>query len=511
MRQPLRVNRSRRTVSRVVTVPPPIRGWNARDALPMMKPDDAIELVNIIPGTNHARLRRGYEIFATGMTDPVESLMEYSPQDGDDELFAAADDTIYDVTSGTPSADVTSLGNARWQHVNFSTAGGHFLVACNGEDAVRNYDGSSWTSPTINNVTSSTLINVSIHAERLFFVEEDSLSAWYLAARAISGDAAELPIGSFCRLGGYLVATGSWTRDGGSGPDDLFVMVTSKGEVLIYSGIDPSAAETWQLVGVFRIAEPIGRRCLVKAGSELGILTVIGVVPMSQVLSQAESAQSSYAITDKISNAFGTAADSYRANFGWSVTEYPREKLLIVNVPKQVNTLQEQYVMNTDSGAWCTFTGLNVNCWSLFGDDLYGGTNDGKVIKYGPDFIDDTETIPATIRQAFNDFGSPNWKRFVMARPRILGASGYRPGLEIKKDFDVSPITAPSTNAADSGAEWDLAEWDVSDWPDSSKVSNRWQSISVEGYVGAPAFSISTGIEFTLFGTDVMYEEGGAI
>jgi hypothetical protein len=118
-----------------------------------------------------------------------------------------------------------------------------------------------WTSPSITVATSANLIGVTAHVQRLWFVEKDKIDPWYLPVAAISGAAAKLTIGPFCKLGGYLMAIGSWSRDGGSGPDDMLVLVTSKGEVLIYSGTDPSSSTTFGLVGTFRIAEPIGRRC----------------------------------------------------------------------------------------------------------------------------------------------------------------------------------------------------------------------------------------------------------
>jgi hypothetical protein len=512
MRKPLKTNRAKRTVSRIVTVPAPTGGWNARDPLARMDPLDAIELVNIIPGTTKATLRRGREEYADGMTDPVETLMEWSGHAGTDQFFAAAGDTIYDITTSTPSADVTSLSNARWQHVNFSTAAGHFLVCCNGEDVVQNYDGTNWTQPTITGIgAEEDCINVSVHARRLWFTEKESLSVWYMPAAAIAGAATELPLGSLFNLGGYLVGTGSWTRDGGSGPEDLFFALSSKGQIALYSGTDPSSANTWGLVGVFRIAEPIGRRCIVQAGSEVGILTSQGLVPMTMVIGQSQTAQSVLAITDKISERFHTDWVNYRTNFGWSVTEYPRESLVVINVPKSENATQVQYVMDSDSGGWCEFSEWDVNCWGLFGSTLYAGSNDGRVFRYGPDYADEGETIPAIIRQAFSDYKTPNYKRFVMVRPRISAAEGYHPGVEMKVNYDVSPITAPQSSEAAEGAEWDTAEWDVASWAGASSNILDWVGTSGMGVVGAPAYTISQDVAFTLFATDVMYEDGGAI
>jgi hypothetical protein len=67
------------------------------------------------------------------------------------KMFAAKSTDIYDVTTpgAVGAAVVSSLSSAYWQTVNFTTAGGSFLVLCNGADSVRNYDGTTWTTPSI--------------------------------------------------------------------------------------------------------------------------------------------------------------------------------------------------------------------------------------------------------------------------------------------------------------------------------------------------------------------------
>src|SRR4029078_4390636 len=117
---------------------------------------------------------------------------------------------------------------------------------------------------------------------RLWFLEENALHVWYLATSAIQGTLTKF-LPPF-RQGGKCMAMGSWTRDGGSGSDDFSVFVSSEGECVIYAGVDPSSASSFALVGVYRIPTVIGRRCLVPAGAELGILTMQGLVPLSQIM-----------------------------------------------------------------------------------------------------------------------------------------------------------------------------------------------------------------------------------
>jgi hypothetical protein len=178
-------------------------------------------------------------------------------------------------------------------------------------------------------------------------------------------------------MGGKLLAMGSWTRDGGTGPDDYAVFISTTGECIIYAGTDPSSSTTSALVGIYTIPEPIGRRCLIPAGGDLGVLTSQGLVPLSRILGMTQGAAKRVSFTDKISGQFRAQYQTTGTQFGWQCLEYPKENLVVINVPIAERTTQHQYVMNINTGAWCRFTGINAGCWALLGDSLYFGGNGG--------------------------------------------------------------------------------------------------------------------------------------
>jgi hypothetical protein len=494
----------------------PVGGWNARDALPAMKPDHAVYLDNLIPDTLGVRLRRGMTTHATGITGNfVESLMEYNVAGASPKLFAAGPTAIFDVSAeATATSVVSSLSNGRWQHTMFATTGGNYLVACNGADSVRNYDGSSWTTPAITGVTSSTLINVCTHVQRLFFVRTGTLKYYYLDALAIAGAASEVDLAPLCKHGGELVAMASWSRDGGSGLDDYAVFATSKGEILVYQGIDPSTADTWALVGVFKVPEPVGRRCFIKLGADLCYLSSQGVMPLPQFLGKSSAGISEIAVTDKISGAFKDAYRSGGTLFGWQIIEYPKENLLICNVPIKERATQHQYVMNLKTGAWCRFKDINAGCWGVKGDALFAGGNDGKVREYGKTatkYDDDGTAITALGVQAYNDFGTPKVKRFTMARPWITGPAGYVPQVRMLVDFSTTLPTFDPVSYTQIGEQWDEALWDVALWASGSLASSYWQSVTGTSTVGAIAMAAQLTRSFHWNKTDILYEPGGVL
>ena len=502
---------NRRSSSQVVTLPPPVGGWNTRDPLPEMSQKDAIHLTNMIPGIGEVRLRNGSADHVTGLLTYVETLMVHSNVNGTEKMFAAVPTKIFNVTTAgaVGSADISSLSNGRWQHTMFGTAAGNYLIAVNGADDGRYYDGSSWASLSVTGVASADLINVTPHVGRLWFVEKNKLDAWYLGVSAISGAATKFPIGQFCRLGGYLLAIGSWSVDGGSGMNDNAVFITSNGEAVVYQGSDPSSSSTWALVGVFRIAEPVGRRCVIKAGPDLAIITSSGVIPLSRVLSVDLSAQKSYSFSDKISPSFESAFRVAKNNHGWQVIEWPQSNLIICNIPITERTEQHQYVVNVLTGAWSPWEGLNAACWAIMGSSLFFGNNTGTIRKYGTDWVDGTANISFRIQQAYSNFGGSNIKRFLAARPLLTAPASFTPSVAVQTDYNTELLSLPGTSAASQASFWDTSTWDVSAWDETSVPTATWQAVSGIGQVGSITMTGSMSQGLVLNHTDVQFEVGG--
>lgn len=497
--------------ARVASLPAPIGGWNARDSIANMDVLDAVQLTNLFPSVNNVVLRPGYTKHATGLPDQVQTLMSYS-SGATNELFAIVGTEIYDVTSsGAVGSPVeTGLSNAKWEYVNVTTPAGGYLYAVNGFDAPLLYNGTTWTNPTITGVTSSTLNNITTFKNQVWFTQNDSLKAWYLPTLSIQGAAAYIDMSAVAQLGGKLVAVGTWTIDAGYGVDDNLVFITSNGEVIVYSGTDPSDATKWALVGVWRVGKPVGKRCMIKYGGDIVILTFNGVYPLAASL-QSSRLDPRIALSDKIQGAFAAATQIYGNSFGWQMIFDPKHNALSVNVPVSEGK-QEQYVMNNITKSWCNFTGWAANCWEIFNNEPYFG-GDGYVgHAWDDDYADDGNNIETNALQAFNYFETRGVKKyFTRARPSIFtnGSPAIFVGMNV--DFDLSDNTATLSFSPISQSLWDTAQWDVDNWGTDTIITNNWQGITGIGYCGSTAFkSSSQGITILWASTDVVYQLGWA-
>jgi hypothetical protein len=513
MRRPRRVNPSQVPVSRSYSAPAPVGGWNARDSLADMAADDAVILDNWIPGTDKCSVRKGHASHATGLTSAVESLMAYHPPTGTAKLFAAANSAVFDATASgaVGAAQFSSLTNVRFQHVNFGNSAGNFLYIVNGDDAPRYWNGSSWTSPTItgSGLTSTNLIHINVHKRRLFFVEKNTLSFWYFPVETIAGSITEFRLDGLAQLGGHLVAMGTWTRDSGEGIDDLAVFLTSKGEAIVYQGTNPGDAAAWALVGVFRIGAPIGRRCMFKVGAELIVVTEDGYAPISKAIAGARTTDRA-AISDKIGGAVTKAVSSHKASFGWQPILYPGGKLALFNVPVKESVTSVQHVVNTTTGKWCRFTGMNANVWEVFNDSLYFG-GAAKVFKADTGRSDAGGNIDTAAKTAFDYFGSKGLiKRFLMARPILSSQGQISLALAANVDYRDDPPTATPTYSGSAGSPWDTSPWDTSAWGGDAGIRKEWQGVNGAGHSAALYIKSSTkGLDLNWVSTDWIYESGG--
>lgn len=528
MRQALRPNRARQAVSRTQSIPAPVNGWDATNPISEIDETRAYQLDNWIPRPGYVEMRRGFTEWSKAFAAPVETLLVWRGPTAE-KMFAASGEVIYNVStesSTTATAALSSLGNARWQYVNASTAGGHFIVAVNGATAPRQYNGTAWQIATItgSGLTAANLIHVMAHQNRLFFIEKSTLNVWYLdTVEAIKGAASKFPLGAIFAKGGYLVAQGSWSIDGGTGQDDLAVFITSEGEAAIYQGTDPGDATAWSLVGVFEIGVPLGPRAIIKWGADLAVITTNGVVPLSAVLVTDKATQERVALTARIQNAYAAAATRALGNFGWEAISYPKGNLVIVNVPWQAGSSYRQYVMSATagaSGAWCRWLGINAVTWAVYNDELYfGGLT--RVCRADRGSSDAGAAITADITGAYLYYGARGaLKHFKMIRPVLETNRQLVPALEMAVDFqNIDPVAQPSL-AASNASQWGTAKWGTAQWGNASQISANWTGVSGIGIAGAVRARVVTqggtartavNSSIKLISFDVAFERGGVL
>lgn len=517
-------------VSKEATFPFPIGGWikNVNLAAPdARRPDGskvngAAVLENIFPTATGGRVRGGSEIYTT-VEDQTDITALFAYMNGNNRsMFAATGTAIYDITAssanflvddasnnlvdedgnflieGSVNAAVGSLTGGNWISVQFATSGGVFLRLVNGVDTPRVYDGTTFsTTPAITGtgLDPADLSHVWQHARRLWFVERDSLNAWYLDVDLIGGTATVFPLGGVFTRGGSLLFGASWSLDTGSGLTDACAFFSSEGEVAIYQGSNPASAATWSLVGVYRIGKPRGPKALIKAGGDLVIATDIGFIPLSVAISRDVAALSPSAISYPIETAWNDAVDE-RSLEDWHCEIWPTKQMVVVALPTPDGTAPQMFVANARTGAWALYTGWDGKCLLEFNGRLFFGSTNGAVLEAEVTGKDRDQTYVAVCVPLFDTLkSSGDLKVGELARYTIRAPSPVEVRLSLQVDYDINLPSPPDDITVPSGSVWGSGIWGTSTWssPSPRRTFREWQSISGAGYAVAVALQITSG------------------
>jgi hypothetical protein len=323
-------------------------------------------------------------------------------------------------------------------------------------------DGSSWiTGPVGSKVEfGANLTYVCKYRNRYFFIEASSMNAWYLPTNAVGGLLSMIPLSGAATKGGYLLFCANWSIDAGDGLDDKLVFCTNLGELLIFSGSDPSAAANWRQEGRYSIPEPMGMNAHMPIGGDLLIMTVDGIVPVSASINKTPADLQMAMITRPI-RIMWRGEVAAKKQWAWTMRNWPEQGGIFVSWPG--STPGYCAVVNAATGAWCRFVGYDATCFIRMRGDMYFGTQDGRIMQADRSGYDDGVPYTAILVGGWEVFQSPSqtisWRQ---ARASFSAAAGqpFQPQLSAATDYVVTLPPAPP-----AGPDPGIADvWDQGDW-----------------------------------------------
>jgi len=492
-----------------VTIDAPVDGWNAFDSLDNMPKTAAVVLNNLIPEPGRVVSRLGqilYEDLGTGA--PVETVASFSSATAS-KLVAASSGGIFvlgdsaieaSAQSTTEAAPVGTFNSDRWQTENFRKADETGIMAmCNGVDTTQIFDGVNVTDISTSGtdealVFTPNFIGCLTFKGRMYYWLDDDNAFYYTQAGSYQGVFQKYDLGTFTRRGGKLTLITTWTQqDSGDGKDDFIVFVFDTGEVLIYQGDDPETTGYFEMVGRYLTSEPLSIRGTTQYGADTIIMTRDGYVALSTIIQEGRTSDV-HQFSRLIHNAITERTQVTRPLYGWDVELFPRQGLMIFNVPISDDVF-EQHVLNTVTQKWTRFKGISTACMCVHDERLFGGTRDGKIVAMLESTADFGRPILYDCLMAFDYHEAPGTQKHLVAA-QIISTMSNPANIQITgyADFDVPdliPITLPveqipstwSVDPADPpsvvGSFWDEDFWSVEGVPYTTK---GWQNVSAYGY-----------------------------
>lgn len=498
------------------TLPAPVKGLNGRDGLASMDPMNAFVMTNHFPGSTTVDTRNGSVNFVTGVGGPVESLETYVGG-ALVKMLAFGNGSVYEISGGVLGAAIASGKTSnKISSAMFSNAGNQYLIGLTGADAPFSYEGTTYTALAITGLTGSqnTLHGVLAFKGRLFFAQANQLGFYYLAVGAIQGVASYFDLAQVAKKGGTLAGIASFSMDSGNGPADYIVFLTTEGEYLLYSGTDPSSAVSWALVGRYYAAPPIGRKGWFNFRSDLYVITEAGLLSFRAIRNHGDTNEQQDYLTGVLGRIY-TDLSTYSTVHGWTSNIYSRNRMLVVNVPKGTSPAAGyvQFVMNTDTGAWCKFSEWDGLSWTVFNKRLYYGTYDGRIVLADEGSTDNGAQINCETRQAYNYFddgrgmGSSDKQFHYMIF--IMQADGTPPiSAQLTVNFLEDAPAYVGSLAPSTGPAWDVATWDVDGWGGDAATQNFTVGVGKVGFVGSVWMrTVATGTPLKWFATRVICEK----
>lgn len=534
--RPTKLNRPSPQRTSVSKIPAPSEGINAQSGLSEMAPNEAIFLKNIYPSRYGCRVRSGYREFATNVgTGGTRTILPYvGSTDAQNKLFACAEDGIYDVTAGG-AAPVLSLafgtvdtesGYGQW--TLYVTTAGHFLVYCDESNGYKLYTESTglWTTIALGAAPGeitpqnpATFAGCVIFKSRLWFIEKDSASAWYLPVGQVTGTVTEFNFGNKFKHGGTLVALYNWTIDGGEGIDDYLVAVSSTGDVVIYKGNDPNTATDFIQHGQWYIGQtPVGRRIAGSFGGELYILSAYGLIPLTKLIAGALIQQEDIYVSRKINPLINDQMSASRTTLGWEVRLIPADNLLLISAPKRTGLDYLQFIQSLNTEGWSTFIDIPYLTGDVYLDDFYIGDEDNRVLIYEGNAdnvaLDGTGAtdIEFSLLQTFQEEGQVgNYKRAQFLRPVFIASAAPAYIAEVRYDYNLSELFGAPSASSVSGALWDTAIWDAALWSVELATADQLRGGNGMGRTIAIGIQGNTQAETILVRTDLHKDEGWSL
>ena len=505
----------------VTTIPAPTRGIIETENYAFMKPGAALISDNWAPTLRGVKLRGGcirwcdlhaLDIPIPPVPDatrkPVVSAFEY--QSGNQwRMFAGQEDKLFDVTAALPVLVKDTQNSGNYAAVQLANAADDWMIVVNdaGDPPLR-FDGAAWIVLNAGQITGpvgsavefgENLVYVWKYRNRLFFIEVNSMNAWYLGLNSVGGVLEMIPLSGAATKGGKLLFGATWSIDAGDGIDDKCVFVTDLGECLIFTGSNPADPANWRQEGRYQIPPPMGMNAHISIGGDLLIATVDGIIPISKAITKTGEELQLAAISHNINVTWHAEAIAKRA-FPWTMQDWPEYGGIFVTLPGGAPGKRMCLGVNAISNAWCRFVGWDVMCFIRMRGDMFFGTQDGIVMQADRTGKDDGAPYVATLVGGWGTFGGPNAHVWLQARATFSSSNAqpFQPQLAAATDYIVKVPTPPAAGPDPGIADvWDQGLWDQMLWdqpapPNPAPVRNTmWVSIGRTGYAHAPIVQVT--------------------
>jgi hypothetical protein len=513
-----------------ITIPAPTRGIIQNENEAYMQPGGAVVCDNWKPTMKGVSLRGGFNRWCV-LPDEVPIVSGFQYASGNNQrMFAGQATKLYDVTTNTPTLIKSGQTSGNYVAAQLANQGGDWMIVVNDAgNAPLRFDGATWVTLNASQIDvdlvkypgarvdgGANLVYVCKYRNRLFFIELNSMNAWYLGLNSVGGNLEMIPLSGAATKGGKLLFCASWSIDAGDGIDDKLVFCTDLGELLIFTGSNPADPANWRQEGRYQMSPPLGMNAHLAVGGDLLIATVDGIMPTSGAITKDRAELELAAITRQIKPMWREEAIDKREH-PWTMCKWDEYGGIFTTIPGDLPGKQKCLVVNAATGAWARFTGWDCMCFLRMRGDMFFGTQKGIVMQADRTGTDDGKPYVAVLVGGWEMFQSPSqtvtWRQ---SRASFSARAGepFQPQLSATTDYVVTLPTPPPAGPDPGVLDlWDAglwgppgsgtpnppppadvatyAQWDTGVPPKPVVRNTGWVSIGLTGYSHAPVVQVT--------------------
>ena len=430
-----------------VTIPTSIGGLDT-DSPPDEYPvTHATVFKNLLAKRSKIQVRPGYVdtgdvfILTSGGNNKIACL----PLSTGNKIYALTRSGVHD-TSTTVAYSAASPVHM-WQTCIFNN--NLFFVRFEAGAATGTFrdNGSVWSAA---GYTGATIHQLCPHRGRMYAIGDNSgINLYYGGVNAVTGALTLFDAASMLNRGGFLIGAISLSRQTPAGDKSQLAIISSEGEVLIYDGGYPGAAD-WVLVRRIEIPKPstvhypggdaiFDSWCNV--GGDAWIMTARGPVSLERAL-QGDKPGIETKVADEIASLWRQGPLGTDGSVD-SIMYYKTENCIIINIATEdpVNGWNIpnyiQYVIFLSTGVVCKWEGIPAAWFAEVGSSLYfiGRRGDLSIYKAWTGTTDDGAAIAWEYGSPWTQLGTPNSKKVSAIKPVIKSAAADN--LTTKLDADL--------------------------------------------------------------------------
>lgn len=493
-----------------MSIPPPIDGMDYVSPPDQIPPTRARDLLN-------------YYVFDWGIR-PVQKQVTYT-------TFAEAIGSMHPIDAGggiTPCILIfttTKLWRAVPSVPSTTNITGAFVITSNnwncnqfnkhvfmfnGTDAPLKYEISTTTLSLAGFTTGGapvpSLKQGWNYKQKQYAFQANTTIVWYTDTfSAITGPMTAVDFGDIFHTFGSIVFGTSWSYNQGLSNDELMVVVSENGEVLVFSGLDPAAAD-WALVSRATIPRPIGAKCFSKLGQDILIGTSRGIISLKDVFAGRNEDATYFSVSRNINPiSLANCEVAFNKNlpflyFQGSNTSTNDYSLYVLNYERGAwSRINNSYV---SSGRPATLAWLGGGDLTVGSNTLYLGFNDvSNTLISINDVTTDTTGVVSTWKTPFMSFGSIYRKTIKLVRTTIRNIVSIT-------SSNITMSIATQTMGDDPQA-YETASTGSSD--------DRYYSLDIvptgliDNSISLVFSKTGAGEVNEINGCDILYEEGGIL